>query len=115
MSEKLADELKRLCCAETEGKFFDCVTDNIDMILTALRAVDLPQSPAELTDEMIEAYLRSEGEWAEPFTAERESGVAVECDLSQTDADWINSDTAARLRRMYAALSAHTRPDRKSK
>lgn len=35
---KLADELERLCCAETEGKFFDCVTDNIQAILTALRA-----------------------------------------------------------------------------
>lgn len=34
----LADELQRLCCAETEGKFFDCVTENIDNILAALRA-----------------------------------------------------------------------------
>lgn len=33
----LADELQRLCCAETESKFFDCVTDNIDNILHALR------------------------------------------------------------------------------
>lgn len=36
MSETLADQLKRLCCAETEGKFFDCVTDNIDTIIAAL-------------------------------------------------------------------------------
>ena len=41
MSEQLADELKRLCCAETEGKFFDCVTDNIDTIITALRGRDV--------------------------------------------------------------------------
>ena len=34
----LADELKRLCCAETEGKFFDCVTDNLPAILAALRS-----------------------------------------------------------------------------
>lgn len=34
---KLADELERLCCAETEGKFFDCVTDNITEIISALR------------------------------------------------------------------------------
>lgn len=34
----LANELERLCCAETEGKFFDCVTDNIDAIIAALRA-----------------------------------------------------------------------------
>ena len=36
--ELLADKLERLCCAETEGKFFDCVTDNIDTIISALRS-----------------------------------------------------------------------------
>ncbi len=35
--EVLADKLQRLCCAETEGAFFDCVTDNIETILAALR------------------------------------------------------------------------------
>jgi hypothetical protein len=44
MTELLADKLQRLCCAETEGKFFDCVTDNIDEILRALR---LAAKPAE--------------------------------------------------------------------
>lgn len=33
----LADALQHLCCAETEGEFFDCVTDNIGKILLALR------------------------------------------------------------------------------
>lgn len=37
-SRQLADELARLCYAETEGKFFDCVTDNIGSIIAALRA-----------------------------------------------------------------------------
>ena len=40
MTETLADQLKRLCCAETEGKFFDCVTNNIDNIIAALRSCD---------------------------------------------------------------------------
>ncbi len=40
MSESLADKLKRLCCAETEGQFFDCVTDSIDEILAGLRDSD---------------------------------------------------------------------------
>lgn len=40
----LADALQHLCCAETEGKFFDCVTDNIERILLALRNA----SPQEL-------------------------------------------------------------------
>ena len=34
----LADKLERLCCAETEKQFFDCITDNIDTIFAALRA-----------------------------------------------------------------------------
>lgn len=33
----LADQLEKLCCAETEGKFFDCVTDNIQTIIASLR------------------------------------------------------------------------------
>lgn len=37
---KLADDLERLCFAETEGKFFDCMTDNITEIIAALRKVD---------------------------------------------------------------------------
>jgi hypothetical protein len=40
MSESLADKLKRLCCAKTEGQFFDCVTDNIDEIISGLRNSD---------------------------------------------------------------------------
>lgn len=37
---KLADDLERLCCAETEGKFFDCVTDSITEIIAALREAE---------------------------------------------------------------------------
>lgn len=43
-TENLADELEKLCCAETEGKFFDCVTDNIQTILSALRIAAPPAS-----------------------------------------------------------------------
>lgn len=35
---KLAKELKELCCAETEGKFFNTVAENIDKITEALNA-----------------------------------------------------------------------------
>lgn len=42
----LADELETLCCAETEGKFFDCVTDNIGTIIRALRGVAQPAGEA---------------------------------------------------------------------
>lgn len=34
---KLADELEKLCCAETEGKFFDLVSESMPTILAGLR------------------------------------------------------------------------------
>jgi hypothetical protein len=40
----LASELEKLCCAETEGKFFNLVTDNIQEIFAALRATPTPPS-----------------------------------------------------------------------
>ncbi len=45
---ELADELQRLCCAETEGKFFDCVTDNISKIISALRQAAAPEGQPSL-------------------------------------------------------------------
>lgn len=42
--ESLADKLQRLCCAETESAFFDCVTDNIGTIIAALRAQERHES-----------------------------------------------------------------------
>lgn len=36
-ASKIADDLERLCCAETEGKFFDYVTESIGTIIAALR------------------------------------------------------------------------------
>ena len=66
MTETLADQLKRLCCAETEGKFFDCVTDNIDEIITALRTA--PQAVAaapvvggETLQEALEPFVAAAG------------------------------------------------------
>ena len=38
MSAELANKLERLCCAETEREFFNCVADNLPAIVTALRA-----------------------------------------------------------------------------
>jgi hypothetical protein len=50
---ELADELERLCCAETEGKFFDCVTDNIGTIIAALRSAAAP----DVREAVIEAEI----------------------------------------------------------
>lgn len=49
-SESLADKLERLCCAETEGQFFDCVTDNISEIITVLRLAANPPDPDPMND-----------------------------------------------------------------
>jgi hypothetical protein len=43
----LADKLERLCCAETEKQFFDCVTDNVSTITSALRALELQEAAEE--------------------------------------------------------------------
>lgn len=40
--QALADRLARLCCAETEGQFFNVVTDNITTIIKALEAYERP-------------------------------------------------------------------------
>lgn len=39
-ASEIADELERLCCAETEGKFFDYVTESIGTICRLLRERD---------------------------------------------------------------------------
>lgn len=38
MTKELADRLEVLMVAETESQFYNCLTDNIDTILKALRA-----------------------------------------------------------------------------
>ena len=44
-AQKLSKELADLCFAETEGKFFDRVTDNITLICAALDAYIPPKKP----------------------------------------------------------------------
>jgi len=59
-----------------------------------------------ITDEMLNAHLKATGAWVEPHEAETECGVAIECDLTQEDADQINSDQRDDLRTGYAAMLA---------
>lgn len=75
------------------------------MILAALRAPQSGGAPLEMSisDEMLDAHLKATGEWVEPHDAERECGVPIECDISQADADQINTDTRAALRKGYEA------------
>jgi hypothetical protein len=59
---EIADELDRLCCAETEGAFFDYVTESVGTICRLLRESDelraattaiLNTKPAERQDPSI--------------------------------------------------------------
>ena len=59
-----------------------------------------------ITDEMLNAHIKALGDWAEAFTAERESGVSVDCDISQEDADFFNEEERRRLRIGYEAALA---------
>jgi hypothetical protein len=58
---RLANDLERLCCAETESKFFDMVTDSIGEILRGLRIAAQQESaqPAISTglDDALQAEL----------------------------------------------------------
>lgn len=52
---EIADELQRLCCAETEGKFFDYVTESVGTICELLREHDL------LRSRLLDAPYEAEG------------------------------------------------------
>jgi hypothetical protein len=78
-----------------------------DMIVAALEAFGDAQAPV-ITDEMLNAHIKALGDWAEAFTAERESGVPVDCDISQEDADFFNEEERKRLRIGYEAALAVT-------
>lgn len=66
--------------------------------------------PCPVSDIVLNEILKKVGEWCEPYTAPRESGVAVDGDISQADADRINADSRERYRGILAialpALSA---------
>lgn len=78
--------------------------------LAAVAAVRLPGGwvalPAQATDAMAEAAVRAAGGWVEPYTAPRESGVLVESDISQADADRFNAETMAEFKTAYVQLLA---------
>lgn len=54
---KIADDLERLCCAETEGKFFDYVTESIGDIIKGLRSIaQQPSQSPSLMDQLTEWF-----------------------------------------------------------
>lgn len=70
-------------------------------------------APKAVSDAVLNDILKATGEWCEPYTAPRESGVPVDNDISQEDADSINADGRERYRGILAiAWSAITGPEK---
>lgn len=55
------------------------------------------------SDEFINAFLKAEGSFIEAQEAPRESGVALDMDISQEDADAFNAEARNNFRRCWAA------------
>jgi hypothetical protein len=121
--------LKRLC-NEVEGAWsigqpgirqaigntnYACVAQGLEDARAALASTETVASVPNLdalrcpTDEMLNAWLKLTGEWVEPYEAERESGVEIECSITPEWADELNADQREVLRRGWvAAVSALT-------
>ena len=57
----------------------------------------------KITDAMVEAGIRAIGEWMEPYTAPRESGVALDGDITAEDAVFFNLEAIERSRPFLSA------------
>lgn len=66
--------------------------------------------PKEPTEAMLKAAAHELGWVVEPYKAPRESGVAVDGDMSQEDADRINKDFMETLRGQYQVMLAAALP-----
>ncbi len=60
---------------------------------------------SDTTDEMLNAFLKATGEWIDPYEPATECGVEVECGLSQDDADELNAQSRAMLRKGLSAMN----------
>jgi hypothetical protein len=75
-----------------------------DAIRAQLQATGMALVPREPTGEMFSAALDATGERCLPYEAPRESGVALECDLSPDDAAIINQDLMRGYCVIYQAM-----------
>lgn len=51
-AHEIADELERLCCAESEGQFFDYVTESVGTICRLLRENDPRPINAQIAEQL---------------------------------------------------------------
>ncbi|OAF05426.1 hypothetical protein AYJ54_00535 [Bradyrhizobium centrolobii] len=86
--------------ADADAWHFDKAADEIERLLSLVEKLTAP------TDEMIDAFFKSQKAYAEPYPAEFESGVEMDSGLDQETADLINEDMRATFREGWkAALS----------
>ena len=64
----------------------------------------------ETTPEMIRAGMDSLGWWIEPYNAPRESGVAIDSDMSEADAAFYNVQQMDAIADLYRAMRAASPP-----
>ena len=69
--------------------------------------------PVEPTEAMLDAALDFSGERVSAYTAPRESGVALDTDISEEDAAYFNSTAKTIYGKLYSAMlgAAHTPPE----
>ena len=111
--EELAKRLDNMARYQQEnltgkGRFNNFLNGNLALESAAfIRSAAPPASPLRgITDEMLNAHLKATAEWVDPYEAATECGVAIECGITQDEADQLNAQSRASLRVGYAAAFA---------
>lgn len=100
---ELADKLNELCCAETEGKFFDLVTDSVQTIIAALRSIDRITAERDALKARVNAIQGG----AERYWEGRYHDATVEGDAAEASVDVLERNA-----RIQAKLLADTGRER---
>lgn len=112
LTEMQADYCDQMCRRWQAGHMHECEEATRVLSLPApspSKVAALVLVPVEPTDAMLRAACEAAGWWAKPYTAPRECGVPIECDMSQEDADLINKDGMEAMRKQYKAMLAAAR------
>jgi bacterioferritin-associated ferredoxin len=106
MIAEFGDEHYHTCPADNDSGPCECFAGHL--IVDARATLAPPASPlrGRVTDEMLNAHLKSTAEWVDPYEAATECGVAIECGITQDEADQLNAQSRASLRVGYAAAFA---------
>lgn len=84
----------------------DVFRERFKSVLEHLHSHGLAVLPMEATEGMVEAALDASGQRIEEYTAPRESGVAIDGDISEADAEHFNSLLKDAHGSAYRAMTA---------